>query len=166
MCAMSVAYYQLLDATIQHLSELKARGVRFVPVSPETLAGLRTTGPRTQGPLTTGLQSTVPLPTRPAAARPQTSEPGRPPTASIRALGKPVGPKPIAQATLLPAPGQEAVAAPTPDLGPEAKSVAFPELRELSMHCWKLPPLAPTHITLVSRLRHIKPTPTYVSAYT
>ena len=32
------AYCQLLDAAIQHLQELKARGVQFVPVGPETLA--------------------------------------------------------------------------------------------------------------------------------
>ena len=37
---MSGAYHQLLDAAIQHLEELKARGVRFVPVTPETLAAL------------------------------------------------------------------------------------------------------------------------------
>src|SRR6266404_232668 len=92
--AMSDAYHQLLEATIRHLSELKARGVRFVPVSPETLAGLRTTGPqttrlRTTGRLTTGLQTTGPLTTRPATARPQTSESGSPPAAPIPSLAKP-----------------------------------------------------------------------------
>ena len=34
---MSDAYNQLLDATIQHLEDLKSRGVRNVTVSPETL---------------------------------------------------------------------------------------------------------------------------------
>src|SRR6202040_402943 len=34
---MSDAYNQLLDATIQHLEDLKSRGVRNVAVSPETL---------------------------------------------------------------------------------------------------------------------------------
>ena len=34
---MSDAYHQLLDATIQHLEGLKARGVRFVPVQPASL---------------------------------------------------------------------------------------------------------------------------------
>ncbi|HOX58634.1 MAG TPA: uracil-DNA glycosylase [Candidatus Paceibacterota bacterium] len=37
---MSAAYNQLLDGIIQHLEELNERGVRFVSVSPETLAGL------------------------------------------------------------------------------------------------------------------------------
>ena len=35
---MSDPYEQLLDATIQHLQDLKAQGVRFVPVSNETIA--------------------------------------------------------------------------------------------------------------------------------
>ena len=51
MAAMSVAYHQLLDGAIQHLQELKARGVSFVSLSPETLAVLR-----------------QPLPTRPATS--------------------------------------------------------------------------------------------------
>jgi hypothetical protein len=37
---MSDAYGQLLDATIQHLEDLKSRGVRHVAVSPETLRAL------------------------------------------------------------------------------------------------------------------------------
>ena len=37
---MSAAYNELLDATIQHLESLKARGVRNVAVAPETLRAL------------------------------------------------------------------------------------------------------------------------------
>jgi hypothetical protein len=37
---MSSTYNQLLGATIQHLEDLKSRGVRHVAVSPETLAAL------------------------------------------------------------------------------------------------------------------------------
>ena len=40
MDAMSDAYNQLLDATIQHLEDLKSRGVRNVAVSTETLRAL------------------------------------------------------------------------------------------------------------------------------
>src|ERR1043166_1918835 len=40
MVPMSDAYHQLLDATIQHLEELKASGVRFVSVSAEALTEL------------------------------------------------------------------------------------------------------------------------------
>ena len=38
--AMPDDYGQLLDATIQHLEDLKSRGVRNVAVSPETLRAL------------------------------------------------------------------------------------------------------------------------------
>ena len=37
---MSAAYDQLLDAAIQHLEDLKSRGVRNVAVAPETLRAL------------------------------------------------------------------------------------------------------------------------------
>jgi DNA polymerase len=37
---MSAAYHELLDATIQHLENLKSRGVRHVAVAPETLRAL------------------------------------------------------------------------------------------------------------------------------
>lgn len=37
---MSDVYHELLDATIQQLQDLKAQGVRFVPVSPEGLSAL------------------------------------------------------------------------------------------------------------------------------
>ena len=39
---MSEPYYeQLLDATIQHLQNLKGQGVRFLPVAAETLVALK-----------------------------------------------------------------------------------------------------------------------------
>ena len=41
MAAMSVGYQQLLDAAIGHLEELKAQGVKFVSLSPETLAAVQ-----------------------------------------------------------------------------------------------------------------------------
>ena len=37
---MSTAYHELLDATIQHLEGLKARGVRHIAVAPETMHAL------------------------------------------------------------------------------------------------------------------------------
>src|ERR1043166_9399850 len=37
---MPDTFHELLDATIQHLEELKSRGVRFVPVSADTIAAL------------------------------------------------------------------------------------------------------------------------------
>jgi DNA polymerase len=43
---MSDAYGQLLDATIQHLEDLKSRGVRNVAVAPETLRALALAPPK------------------------------------------------------------------------------------------------------------------------
>jgi uracil-DNA glycosylase len=43
---MSAAYNELLDATIQHLEGLKARGVRNVAIAPETLRALAQPAPR------------------------------------------------------------------------------------------------------------------------
>ena len=40
---MSALYEQLIDATIQHLEDLKAHGARFVAVSHETVAALKST---------------------------------------------------------------------------------------------------------------------------
>src|SRR5437763_5733412 len=40
MLGMSEAYRQLLEATIYRLESLKARGARFVAISPETLTQL------------------------------------------------------------------------------------------------------------------------------
>jgi uracil-DNA glycosylase family 4 len=50
MGSMADAYEQLLDATIQHLEDLKSRGVRHVAVSPETLASLAKPVPRSVVP--------------------------------------------------------------------------------------------------------------------
>jgi hypothetical protein len=47
---MAAAYNELLDATIQHLEALKARGVRHVAVAPETLRALATASPKISAP--------------------------------------------------------------------------------------------------------------------
>jgi uracil-DNA glycosylase family 4 len=57
---MPDAYHQLLDATIQHLEGMKARGVRFVSASPQNLAALA------QSPKTA--PRIAPTPSRPAPA--------------------------------------------------------------------------------------------------
>ncbi len=44
--AMSAAYNELLDATIQHLEGMKARGVRHIAVTPETLRALALPPPK------------------------------------------------------------------------------------------------------------------------
>jgi len=57
---MSASYQQLLEATIQHLEGLKERGVKFIPVSSETLAAL--TSPMARSFSTAPEPATTPLP--------------------------------------------------------------------------------------------------------
>jgi DNA polymerase len=131
MAAMSSAYDQLLDAAIQHLEELKARGVRFVPVSPETLAAL-----------------SQPQPTAPARSSTPPRPPAPLPVARPRAKPAPTPPKPIAppppveQALSLDLPGETVAAPPGPALSAEAKAAAFAELQQRAMACVKCPHLA------------------------
>ena len=126
---MSVAFDQLLEGTIQHLRELKERGVRFVSLSPETLAGLSqpAVAPRVRS------YAVPPAPTpRPAAKPPVTPAPV--PPKSVEQTPPP------AQALPLPLPNE--TAAPAPALSPEAKAAAFAELRQRALACIRCPNLA------------------------
>jgi len=124
---MSDAYNQLLEATIQHLQDLKEQGVQFVPVSPEALLGLARTKPaalprtlfhRTS---TEAPSSETPLPSAPATPlRPiATQEPSSPAKMPVSAVP--------------PAPAAASTAA--------AKSAAFAELRQRVLACVKCPHL-------------------------
>jgi DNA polymerase len=128
---MSVAYNQLLDGAIQHLQELKERGVRFVSLSPETLAGLNQ--PRSATPARSPSASPAPAP-RPVAtptARPTPTTP------------KPVEPQPaLAQTLSLPLPDETPAPAAAPALSPEARAAAFAELRQRALACVRCPNLA------------------------
>jgi uracil-DNA glycosylase len=123
-------YEQLLDATIGHLKELQARGVRYVSVAPASLAGLRPQ-PRAAAarkPVAPGpppLMSANP-PARPKPARPQLAE------------------RPSAAEQTLPmaVPGEPAAPTPAPALSPQAKAAAFAELRQRVMPCRKCAALA------------------------
>jgi len=136
---MSSAYHQLLDATIQHLQELKARGVQFVSVSPETLAALN------QAP------RQAPARRRAAPPQPVAPPPARPPLLTAKpAAAAPAAPEPPADLALaLPLPGDPPVAAPAPALSPEAKAAAFAELRARAMACIKCPHLASSRQNVV-----------------
>ena len=139
---MSDAYQRLLHAAIEHLQELKGRGVRFVSVSPDTLSGLGNTGPRSTAPQTQSPRTTAPQTTRPPVmasplARPQTT--ARPPQSA---------PKPLEATTVseqalpLSLPGETVPSAPLPSLTPEAKAAAFAELRQRALSCVKCAHLA------------------------
>jgi len=125
---MSVAYHQLLDGAIQHLQELKASGVRFVSLSPETLATLRQ--PHPAAPAGSSIASPAPV------ARPVAPLPAKPKLV----IPKPVEPKP-ALAQPLPLPGETPFPATAPALGPEAKAAAFAELRQRATACVRCPNL-------------------------
>jgi uracil-DNA glycosylase family 4 len=147
---MSTNYDQLLDATIQHLEDLKARGVRHVAVAPETLRALAQPVARQspiERPAAAGTPSTA------SASRESRVQagtvPGAPPIHSAlrtphSAIAQPAG----EQATLLALPG-EAVPGQSPPLDAQAKAAAFAALRERALACVKCPHLASSRKTVV-----------------
>jgi uracil-DNA glycosylase len=139
---MSGAYEQLLDAAIQHLQELKARGVRFVPVASATLAAL--TRPQRAGPVRSTPASPAPTP------QPVVRPVGRPSVMPARSV-EPMPPAAEASALALPgiAPESPPVATSAPALGPEAKAAAFADLRQRAMVCIKCPRLASSRKSVV-----------------
>jgi len=128
---MSSAYDQLLDATIQHLQELKACGLRFVPVSPQSLAALK------QPPRAAPVRTSAP-----AAAPPPRAE---------RPVAKPpaIQPEPVEQPLALSLPGEAPMVGPAPALSPEAKVAAFADLRHRATACVKCPHLASSRKNVV-----------------
>ena len=139
---MSDAYGQLLDATIQHLENLKSRGVRHVAVAPETLRAL-TQPPAGQSQIS-NLKSQI---EKPAAAGAPISKSAR--TEFSQPAGSETGaPQPVAeQKSLLALPGETAPA--SPPLDPQAKAAAFAALRERALACVKCSHLALSRKTVV-----------------
>ena len=129
---MTDARRQLLDATIDYLENLKAQGVRFVPVSTETLAALKQPAGEARGP--SPLQ-----PTPPRSPAGQTVH-----GSTIQNLKTEI-PRPATEMTLpigLPDTGADEAVPPKPALTPEAKAAAFAELRQRALACVKCPRLA------------------------
>ncbi len=117
---MSDAYGQLLDATIQHLEELKSRGVRHVAVAPETLRALAQ-------PVKTIF---APIQAPKAGSKISMEIPSSQPAELPLAL-----------------PG-ETVPASTP-LDPKEKAAAFAELQKRALACVKCPHLASSRKNVV-----------------
>ena len=144
MTPMADAYEQLLDATIQHLEDLKSRGVRHVPVSSETLAALAR-------PVTQKLQVsdfTPPGIGTPASgtARAESKKHAGPEAGAPPA--QPITPKPTgAQTTLLALSGE----APASGAQPSTldKVAAFAALRERALACVKCANLASSRKNVV-----------------
>jgi len=134
MFPMSDAYQQLLDAAIQHLQELKTRGVRFVSVAPENLTAL------SENPRSVAGNKTI-----------------APPPAAPQKISGPVAPK-IAEQKPRAAPDLSLglatgapVAMPSP-VAPKSdveKAAAFAELRQRAMACVKCPHLASSRRNVV-----------------
>ncbi len=132
---MSDAYGQLLDATIQHLEDLKSRGVRHVAIAPETLRALAQPA--------TGRDARAARPPEVPALK--SDEP------AARRHQKPISATPLhssstEQASLLAVPGE---AAQGPLLDPQAKAAAFAALRERALACVKCPHLASSRKSVV-----------------
>ena len=139
---MPDAYGQLLDATIQHLEDLKSRGVRHVAVSPETLRALAR--PPAAESQISNIKSQI---EKPASTGAPISKSAR--TEFSRAAGSEIGtPQPVAeQKSLLALPGETVPA--LPPLDSAAKAAAFVALRERALACMKCPHLASSRKTVV-----------------
>ena len=132
---MAGDYEKLLDATIQHLEELKSRGVRNVAVAPETLRALAQSAPQP-------VEGRDARPARPAGVPTPPSD-----EAAARPYQKTTSAPAAEQTTLLPLPG-ETVPTSAP-LDPQAKTVAFAALRERALACVKCPHLASSRKNVV-----------------
>jgi uracil-DNA glycosylase len=126
---MPAQFHSLLEAVVQHLERLQARGVRFVSVAPATLDLLR------QPPARSQPAASKPLPS-PPAPRPA---PAPPPPPSMPAAAPPPGAPPP----------REAVAPPAAStLGPAEKTQAMNALRARALACQRCP-------HLVAARRHV-----------
>ena len=120
MGPMADAYEQLLDATIQHLEDLKSRGVRHVAVSPETLRALAQPTPQ--------------------ELRGSRREEALSSKSEIRNPKSEISAPAAEQTSLLALPGETVPT--TAPLDPQAKAAAFAALRERALACVKCPHLA------------------------
>jgi uracil-DNA glycosylase len=114
--AMSSGFQQLLAATIQHLEELKERGVRFVSGNRELLGMLKSPRARVSP------QGHAPSTQRPFTRRAPKLESSSPPPATIQR----------------PVPGRTA---PVAQIENDPKAVALNELRQRALVCQNCPPL-------------------------
>jgi uracil-DNA glycosylase family 4 len=147
---MNSTYSQLLNASIQHLEDLKTRGVRHVAVAPETLRAL-SQPPAKESQI--GKTASIGTPGTDSARRESQFQagtvPGAPPVQSALGNRQSAIPAPAAeQSNLLSLPG-ETIPSPAPPLDPQAKAAAFAALRERALACVKCPHLASSRKTVV-----------------
>lgn len=139
--AVSEPHEQLLEAAIQHLHDLRERGVRHVAVSAETLAELgrsRVGATRTPVAVVAPPPSTPPPPRQPA---PPASEIAKAIPEMEKRATQPGGPIGMAAE---PTPASQGA-----PLNPQEKAAAFAELRRGVLACMKCPNLAAARKTVV-----------------
>ncbi len=122
---MSASYQTLLDATIQHLQKLKADGVKFVPVTSETLAALAK--PSAQPARPTATSSPAPA-AKPLSSTPVVTAKPSPPMTTPRPAA--LSPSPLTSRD-------------------PAKAQAMTELRARALACVKCPHLASSRQNVV-----------------
>jgi len=131
---MADAYLELLDAAIQHVERLKARGVRYVPVSAQLLEEL---GRGLPVRAVRQAETVLAQPVHRAAAN------------SFAETPTPRLPQSSTQAGLSPAPTQPSPAISAGTLSPETKAAAFAELRARALACVKCSHLAASRKNVV-----------------
>ncbi|HXJ76921.1 MAG TPA: uracil-DNA glycosylase, partial [Candidatus Dormibacteraeota bacterium] len=127
----------MLEATIQHVEGLKARGVRHLAVAPETLRALAQSTPAAAPP-------TQPRSSRREEALPKKSEFRNPNSEIDSRFLTPAATTPSSPAAA--APVQSAIR--NPQSGDE-KAAAFAALRERALACVKCPNLAASRQNVV-----------------
>ncbi len=130
---MPAGYEELLEAAIQHLEDLKGRGVCFVSASPQALTELA----RARSPKT-GFTARKPE----AGGQTPQIKPLSPETRRTAPVEQPLG---------LTLPGDRTANPPAtaPALTPEAKAAAFADLRQRAMACVKCAHLASSRKNVV-----------------
>jgi DNA polymerase len=124
---MAAGYEQLLEATIQHLEDLKGRGVRHVAVTPETLRALAQP-----------VKLTPPTPAR-TAATPAPLAPAKTPVPVASPVVPAILPRIISEAST-----------PIPSTKSQIdKAAAMAALRERALACTKCPHLAASRKNVV-----------------
>ncbi len=142
---MAAGYDELLEATIQHLEELKGRGVRFVSASPDTLSALATS--KVQKPGFSAQKQEI---------KPQRPEVKFPKPEVTKAATKPItAASAVPQSLVLELPGEKMARSTALALTPEAKAAAFADLRQRAMACVKCSHLASTRQNVVFGVGHI-----------
>src|SRR5437899_8397628 len=135
---MADSFHQLLEATVQHLEGLKARGVRFVSVSPQILKDLASRRGKPGRGNAPGPKARENPQLQAKAANMPAPDSG--PVGTITQVAPPFEPVCV---------DQPQSKGPVLVLSPEAKAAAFAELRQRALGCGRCANLALTRKNVV-----------------